>query len=106
MLGSPAARTEPYQFDPRGVLGQPPAAFAIYPLIYSAGPDKCYGVVSEGGQFISQYINPFYSVTASGYADGPVGNTKDISGESGTSGWYAGMNSWVDNIHNQLIGTR
>lgn len=108
------------QTDPTGVYGQPaaqpaagqPAApsssntYALYPLIYSAGPDGYFDIISDTGTSIhysntSPPNNPFATVvTPTG--NGPIGtpNFPDTS----SSGEQA--LSHYDNIHNHLIGSR
>ena len=91
--------------------------FAIYPLIYSAGPDKVFSIVSENGVSntadLYGSVDPFLSIAnRDSYPCGPVGWTADIGppgtspGESNTPGWSSNMQGWLDNIHNHLIGTK
>lgn len=107
----------PDPFDPAGVYPvynpgnpNPPSptdtsrpTFALYPLIYSAGPDKAYGVVGE------YYSNPNDETTALRYSSRnvdpffippnsePMGFQKAIPAERG---------DWKDNIHNHMMGLR
>jgi hypothetical protein len=84
--------------------------YAIYPLIYSAGPDGNYGVVAELAETSSIYpltytsltiqVNPFYAKTPGG-SDPPfhlIGTQKQVGNEP--------EKGWVDNIHNHLTGLR
>lgn len=103
----------PDPFDPAGIypLYNPGAAswpgptdpskpsYALYPLIYSSGPDKCYGIRSDMGsgvQYSNIGVNPFF---VSGTE--MIGDTADISTER-----FFVSRGWIDNIHNHLISTR
>jgi type II secretory pathway pseudopilin PulG len=92
-------------FDPLGVYGNPPRpavpSFATYPLIYSSGPDRCYGITSDDTIPIgaaSPNLNPFKVLAATGEL---LGNATDISTEPN----YV-PSGWLDNIHNHMLGTR
>jgi len=104
----PVVITGPDPFDPTGVyrkdkfLGTFPAfnqagpPFALYPLVYSAGPDKSYGVISDSAtplRYIQQNVNPFFKPMGSD----AMGTTTQIAGERG---------DWKDNIHNHALGQR
>ncbi len=83
--------TDRDQTDPTGVYGSPnpaagiPQTFALYPLIYSAGPDGYYDVVNDNSNLPNHfsypaiYSNPFYSMAGGPwaptdkFADGPMG---------------------------------
>ncbi len=90
----PANPTDRDQTDPTGFYGNPPTTFALYPLIYSAGPDGFYDLLADNGGFhySTQTIpnNPF----ASGGSGAGFGSTTNASGQNGN----------VDNVHNQAIG--
>jgi prepilin-type N-terminal cleavage/methylation domain-containing protein len=126
----------PDQTDPMGVYGAPqstttaaaskkPDTFALYPLIYSAGPDGNYDVVPDignvgSGTGVLQYSNPpnrdawtnpannpyvgYTNSDPTNFPDGPIGSpavfpqpNPDVGSRSiGTS----------DNIHNHTIGAR
>ena len=124
----------PDQTDPTGVYGVPqsataaagskkPDTFALYPLIYSAGPDGNYDVVSDIGNLgmgtgVLQYSNPphpnaltnppnnpyvgYTNSDPTNFPDGPIGSPaifpkSDVGSRSiGTS----------DNIDNHTIGAR
>jgi hypothetical protein len=108
--------TAPDPFDPTGVYpinpppppGQPTPNFAIYPLIYSSGPDKCYGICADFDSASPlQYagaaqMNPFTIRTDN--VDGLkrlIGSPRDESGEPNFV-----QRGWIDNIHNHLISAR
>jgi prepilin-type N-terminal cleavage/methylation domain-containing protein len=73
--------------------------FALYPLIFSAGPDKGYGVAvdfpSPGLQYSTQRCNPFV-LDGGGVM---IGTQKQLSVETSDR-------MWVDNIHNHMITAR
>ncbi len=50
------------QTDPTGVYGTPPTTYALYPLIYSAGPDGFYDIVEDA------YVTPLTTATAFHYS--------------------------------------
>jgi hypothetical protein len=117
----PAGRHDP--FDP---LKLEPVAFALYPLIYSAGPDRTGDILHplwsttiltdnpqqpalpSTASFISAnyYVTPNqpllpicdpYGSTVANANFGLVGSPVDEDGDGDTGGW-------ADNIHNHLIG--
>ncbi len=111
----------PDQTDPTGIYGVPqnqttasagkPDTFALYPLIYSAGPDTYYDIVSDmnNGNKVFQYSttnppnNPYASVTdTTNFTDGPIGWSA-VFPASDRGGRAPGV---FDNIHNHLIGLR
>ncbi len=70
--------------------------FAMHPLVYSAGPDKAYGIQGDSLpplSYSANNVNPFYK-PASG---DPIGFQLVIATEKG---------DWKDNIHNQALGRR
>jgi prepilin-type N-terminal cleavage/methylation domain-containing protein len=83
--------------------------FALYPLIYSAGPDGYYGIATDlGYPDVISYsrvgtgsdpdppgLNPFYHVAKGATV---VGETKQFGTEPNKA--------WIDNIHSHLMGTR
>jgi len=88
----------PDPFDPRVASIKP--SFALYPLVYSAGPDKAYGVLASPSpplNYVASGLNPVTPVTATGTK--LVGNMQDIPGERAPR-------AWVDNIHNHAITAR
>jgi len=119
--------TDPDQTDPTGVYGKtqanggavsgkvggtpPPLSFALYPLIYSAGPDGYYDILSDTQFFPSmgplRYSqtantttglpanNPFVNVGRAYAIGSPYISTANTTGQLGNS----------DNIHNQEIGS-
>ena len=101
--------SNPDPFDPAEAYPQiyvtntSAASFATYPLIYSAGPDKAYGIVAENDNspisYATNSYNPFPFITG----DMPVdlcGNANTINEPNSTP------NAWNDNIHNHLQGLR
>ena len=85
--------------------------FALYPLIYSAGPDRTFGILTDFANplplhYSLHYCYPFIANTAGGPATGQmIGTMTDLTGEqSSVSTWEA--NGWQDNVHNHLIGMR
>jgi hypothetical protein len=89
-------------------------SFATYPLIYSAGPNKCFGICTDfSGTSPLQYaksgagepnLSPFYidteNVTPTAYT-GLIGGARNDDQEPN----YV-VNGWLDNIHNHLQGQR
>ncbi len=70
--------------------------FATFPLVYSAGPDKSYGVIGDTSttlRYVTQNVNPFY--VPGNFK--PMGYQEAIPGENG---------DWKDNIHNHALGRR
>ncbi|MEX0978122.1 MAG: type II secretion system protein, partial [Pirellulales bacterium] len=117
----------PDPFDPRGVYplypfgmssfppGQPDTSvptFALYPLIFSAGPDKAYGVKDDSDvdpMLKLHYadpavaLNPFYVNPIAAYTFGLfLGSCPHIGGTE--PNWRNGC--WVDNIHNHQLNLR
>src|SRR5262249_18281749 len=103
----------PDPFDSRGVYplynpgsSSPPTpdtsrpTFAVYPLIYSSGADKAYGVVADGFPSLVDYatngINPFFFPT-SGQMIGTQAHVQDDG---------SNMTAWLDNIHNHQVTTK
>ena len=111
---------DPDPFDPRHVyptafgnqlVGFP---FAVYPLIYSAGPDKTYGLytvpINGSNNAItatSNFCYPF-AYAADGTSVGgtpPDGNCAEPTGpDDPTYQSSIASYGWLDNIHNHLIG--
>jgi len=92
-------------FDPRNVypdlVGHPEPNFAIYPLVYSSGPDKCYGIVSNtqaGLHYKDQNLNPCFVPRG---AEKMMGTPDDLPNEPNFV-----PRGWVDNIHSHLITAR
>jgi prepilin-type N-terminal cleavage/methylation domain-containing protein len=104
------------QFDPQHVYpssnyastaNQTQPTFALYPLIFSAGPDKAYGIITKLGTpyvYASANNNPFvgYGDTTN-FPDGQFGNRYDTAGTYGANGL---TQESIDNIHNHLMGTK
>ena len=93
----------PDPFDPFGTTATNAIpSFALYPLIYSAGPDKAYSITSDApnGVTVLSYPavvpNPFVLVSMS-----PV----EMVGNA-TPGAADPSNGWADNIHNHMQGRR
>lgn len=85
-------RSDPAKYhdflDPRRA---DPAAYSIYPLIVSAGPDGVFDLDMEWGRnywVTSEFVNVY------GQVSGKLEGTQQSTGQ------------WVDNIHNHLIGGR
>jgi hypothetical protein len=93
----PANSTDRDQTDPSGVYGNPPTTFALYPLIYSAGPDGYYDISpgSQGFEYskTTPPNNPFQT-TGTIIGTPTIDPTVNTTGTLGTA----------DNIHNQEIG--
>jgi hypothetical protein len=100
-------------FDPSGVYpiysatASPPSpdtsvpSFAIYPLIYSAGPNKCFGITSDSLavlHYTNENLNPF---VFPGGTNKMMGTMADAPMEPNFV-----SNGWLDNIHNHLMNTR
>jgi prepilin-type N-terminal cleavage/methylation domain-containing protein len=117
--------TDPDQTDPLGVYGKtyanggrltgtlggnpPRLSFALYPLIYSAGPDGYYDIVSDTSPSPLHYAiatstspsdDPFYNLGSTTTGALPIG-TPSINTSINTTGSLGS----VDNIHNQEIGS-
>jgi prepilin-type N-terminal cleavage/methylation domain-containing protein len=92
--GDPVKNPDP--FDPMRVF---PEAFALFPLIYSAGPDGRLGLFmgDRGANMFSytvQQNNPYYQDSDTGQRIGsPVDEQNDVPGGS----------DYVDNLHNHLL---
>jgi hypothetical protein len=125
--GTEAVILAPDPFDPRGVLAAGTAAaapsFATYPLIFSAGPNKCFGILidpidsnrkglsyadtagdpSTTPPRLPVNLNPFYIGTEDIMPQftGLVGTARNDSAEAN----YV-PNAWLDNIHNHQLGNR
>ncbi|MGD9724261.1 MAG: type II secretion system protein [Pirellulales bacterium] len=65
--------------------------FAIYPLVYSAGPDGYYGVRTETDGLLN-YADPKFAMYP--YPT-RIGSQERLSNETG--------GAWVDNIHNHML---
>ncbi len=65
------ATAQPDPFDPLKIY---PAHFALFPLVYSAGPDGLYGI--EGGSVnyaaVTPRNDPWFSVTTAPIIGGPA----------------------------------
>lgn len=111
----------PDQTDPTGIYGVPqnsttatagkPDTFALYPLIYSAGPDGNYDIVSDmnSGNQVFHYStttppnNPYASVTdTTNFPDGAIGSAAVFPAVERNNR----STGDTDNIHNHLIGAR
>ena len=83
------------------------ATFALAPLVYSAGPNKCFGVCADFGfspsfQYSTNNVNPYHIGTDP--VDGQrrqIGAVRDDPAEKN-----AVDKSWQDNITNQSLGQR
>jgi hypothetical protein len=93
---------QPDPFDTRHTYDL--TTYALYPLIYSAGPNKCYGIVTDTATAL-RYTqsglrsNPFkVGPTPSG---GLIGMQMDLPAEPN----YV-ASGWQDNIHNHAITSK
>jgi len=111
----------PDPFDPRAVYplynttgsSAPPVpdtsvpTFALYPLIYSSGPNKSYGICADFDgasphRYVTFGVNPFHVGTDN--VDGQkrmIGGPRDEPGEPNFV-----PRAWIDNIHNHMITAR
>jgi prepilin-type N-terminal cleavage/methylation domain-containing protein len=84
-------------------IGHTAQTFALYPLIFSAGPDKLYGIVTPKiSNYASPVVNndPFFTMSnPGGFGDGLRADVENSPPTLTT------VNS-ADNIHNHLVGTR
>jgi hypothetical protein len=111
----------PDPFDPFGVYPEYPSgsylsdpdmsrpSYAIYPLIYSAGSDRCYGVHAQGVEFLvgvgypeqinyrARAMNPFLPSRSNQM----IGTQIDDAFEK-----HHVPSGWVDNIHNHQQGRK
>ncbi|HEX3997538.1 MAG TPA: prepilin-type N-terminal cleavage/methylation domain-containing protein [Pirellulales bacterium] len=95
----PANSTDRDQTDPTGVYGSPPATFALYPLIFSAGPDTLYDITLDTSTPLrySQTTppnNPFVNVGTSNALGTPAISPTNTTGVLGS----------YDNVTNQALG--
>jgi len=90
-------QSSPDPFDPLRIF---PASFALYPLIYSAGPDGLYDINVPTGLRYSQSGNAYYPnnpyYLESAPAQFPPGTPMDANGD--------GRLSFMDNITNHAMG--
>jgi len=115
----PNPPTDADQTDPTQVYGSPtptvagmPHTFALYPLIYSAGPDGYYDIVNDQDpprQFTYTLTavmnNPFYSCGGASvqFSDGPMGTPAILPLSDRQTGRSIGN---ADNIDNHSLGRR
>jgi prepilin-type N-terminal cleavage/methylation domain-containing protein len=103
---------QPDPFDPRHIYpntAQPQPTFALYPLIYSAGPDKAFDLVGGPSSFF--YSDPAVNNNPFCGKDDPSGFPYTFSlGRIGTPDMTVDdpidENNAIDNIHNHMLGTR
>lgn len=111
--------TSPEPFDYQGIYrndvnasGTPTftntsATFAMHPLVYSAGPNKCFGIcadfsVSPPLRYSTSNVDPFTIGTDA--VDGQrrqIGAVRDDPSEKNAT-----TNAWQDNIHSHALGRR
>lgn len=97
-------KLQPDPFDPRKVYprtGQTDVTFALFPLIYSAGPDGDFDIYGGESTFTysSANNNPFAGlVSPNVFPIGQIGMMVDFP--------VNGEQNWQDNIHNHLLNTR
>jgi prepilin-type N-terminal cleavage/methylation domain-containing protein len=90
--------------------GLPVVPFAIYPLIYSAGPNKTFGISSDFGSAINYglpaYNNFPFLIDSNNLSLGAESDSMGsaTSEQYTVSGWEP--SGWLDNIHNHMIGTK
>ena len=95
---------QPDPFDPRKVYprpGQTDITFALFPLLYSAGPDGEFDLYGGTSAFTYSGANnnPYAGLVSPHlFPDGQIGKVVDIPAN--------GENNAIDNIHNHLIGSR
>lgn len=83
------------------------ATFAMHPLVYSAGPNKCFGVCADFDsasplRYSTNNVNPYHIGTDA--VDGQrrqIGAVRDEPSEKN-----AVANGWLDNIHNHELGRK
>jgi prepilin-type N-terminal cleavage/methylation domain-containing protein len=105
--GDPKKNHDP--FDPRRIN---PWGFALYPLIYSAGPDQTFDILNgyndSAGMdafHYSQHNNDPYYVPP----DNPprtIGTPMDLPNDKFDETTGNGAENWQDNIHNHLMTAR
>jgi prepilin-type N-terminal cleavage/methylation domain-containing protein len=105
----PNIPTDPDQTDPTGVYGTPSGStsggtlsYALYPLIYSAGPDGYYDIQTNIAIPYSRTNppnSPFASLNSVYQA-----NNVPVGGYLADAGNTTGSPGYNDNIHNQEIG--
>lgn len=110
--------TDRDQTDPTGVYGSPnpasgiPQTFALYPLVYSAGPDGYYDIVTDEDSSPPNHFsyavsgvnnNPFYSTGGSsvGFSIGPIGTPAIEPVSDQATGRPIGN---ADNLDNHALG--
>ncbi len=102
----------PDPFDPSGVYAASATpSFAIYPLIYSGGPDKCYGIMADSSSMSPLHyansptnLNPFVIITEAvtpSTVTSLMGTARNDDKEEN----YV-PSAWLDNIHNHMLGTK
>jgi len=110
----------PDPFDPLGACSDHdgngvPESFALYPLIYSSGPDGDPGLEPDAGgsTFEIKYVNtptwsnnPFVSWNSSGAATRLPDCSVAMSGDVIVGRPPSGTSGHVDNIHSHLIGVQ
>jgi hypothetical protein len=101
--------------DPSNVYGSPgglPQTYALYPVIYSAGPDGYYDIVEDADPPNALHYNtaqvrenPFYSMGGAKayFSDGPLGTAAVEPVSDRATGRAVGA---ADNIDNHSIGRR
>ncbi len=103
---------------PSGPTGVSPSqtnnpTFPLYPLIYSAGSDKTYGLYTtfldgsgNAQTTVKNWCYPFM-ISSAGVSVGSTaaGGNCTLTDDAATQPSIANY-GWLDNIHNQLIGTR
>lgn len=103
----------PDPFDPLRILG-PQQSYALYPLIYSAGPNGLYDVnigkpEPNGGNhsddpYFRYNLNATYDLNP--YVPFASGNSAPMIGTPIDEDPVNGSNDWLDNIHNHHLDLR
>jgi prepilin-type N-terminal cleavage/methylation domain-containing protein len=103
-----------YPFDPRHAYPTGNTApysavpFAVYPLIFSPGADKTYGIgVDTGVLTVANACYPFV-FSADGTSVGSVPPSSGLYSSTDDSTYQTEIEpyGWKDNIHNHIIGLR
>ncbi len=110
---------QPDPFDPSGVYGAMPTSvppfappFATYPLIFSGGPDKCYGIMVDKdsaaplryADAATTKLNPFVVITEA-VTPAPVTSLMGTARNDDKEENYV-KSAWLDNIHNHMITSK
>jgi prepilin-type N-terminal cleavage/methylation domain-containing protein len=96
-------------FDPLGVYSgvYTKEPFAMYPLIFSAGPDGIYDIAVDDQQNPVDYSNP-PSVTPAYPSDYPYLDSPAVASQMGTpmTSSLGGQSGYTDNVTNHFLGVK